>query len=252
MTPLELAARLAKPVGTLGAGFYFDPGTAAAAEELGLNVYEFYGLGRGGVLGAVDEDAVQGAFHFFHPRIITMLWTNARAKADPVAVAERYVAAAYAFADRTFGAVPLDLLEATSSAARAVVEDDELGRHALADGYRRVPAPDDPVHGAYLGTILLRELRGGIHIDAVIAAGLTPAQACYLDDAAIFALHGYRDEDAPVVSSELEAAKAIAEAATDAAMAEHLAVLDDQRRDALASGVDAMAAALANPVPRER
>ena len=250
MTPLELAQRLARPIGALGAAFYFDPGSIEAAAALGINVYEFYGLGRGGVLGDVDVATVQDAFHFFHPRTIDLLWRAAREKADPVEVARAHVAAAYAYADRTFGAVPLDLLESTARSARTVLAADPLGVHPLADGYRRVAAPADPVHDAYLGVIALRELRGALHIEAVEDAGLSPAQACYLEDVSIFKLHGYRDEDVPTVSAALEASKASAEAATDAAMAERVAALDGPGRDELARGVEAMAAAMASPVPR--
>ena len=250
MTPLDLARHLAGPVGTLGASFYFDAGTAARAEELGLNVYEFYGLGRAGVLGDVASDDVAAAFHFFHPRTINFLWTAARAKADPVAIATEHVEAAYAFADRTFGGLDPALLAEVAAAAKRASDADESGRHALADGYRRVAPPLDPIHGAYLGMIRLRELRGGVHIEAVVEAGLTPAQACYLEDASIFTLHGYREADIPVVTPALEAGKASAEIATDAAMAERFAALEDSERDELARGVEAMAAASASPVPR--
>ena len=250
MTSLELAQRLARPIGALGAAFYFDPGTVEAAGALGINVYEFYGLGRGGVLGDVDVATVRDAFYFFHPRTIDLLWGAARQKADPVEVARAHVAAAYAYADRTFGAVPLDLLATTARAARTVLAADPLGVHPLADGYRRVAPPADPVHDAYLGVIALRELRGALHIEAVSAAGLSPAQACYLEDASIFTLHGYREADIPAVTPALEARKASAETATDAAMAERFAALEAPERDELARGVEAMAAASANPVPR--
>ncbi len=246
MTPLELAQRLARPVGALGAGFYFDPGTVEAAAALGINVYEFYGLGRGGVLGDVDVEVVRDAFYFFHPRTIDLLWDAARAKGDPVAVARAHVAAAFAYADRVFAEVPRDLLEATASHARSVLGADPLGEHPLADGYRRVATPASPVHAAYLGVIGLRELRGAIHIGAIIAAGLSPAAACYLESPSIFKLHGYRDEDVPSVTPDLEARKAAAEAATDEGMAERLAVLDEAAGEALAAGVEAMAAAMAS------
>ena len=250
MTPLELAQRIARPIGALGAGFYFDPGTVEAALGLGLNVYEFYGLGRGGVLGDVGTEAVTDAFYFFHPRTIDLIWSRAREKADPVAVAREHVAAAYAYAERTFGALPRELIDETARCARAVLAADPLGAHPLADGYRCVTAPTDPVQDAYLGVIALRELRGALHIEAVTAEGLSPAEACYLDDPSIFALHGYRDEDVPAVSPELEASKARAEAATDVAMAERLSVLSEGERSVLARGVEAMAAAMANPVPK--
>ena len=252
MTPLDLARHLAGPVGTLGASFYFDAGTAARAEELGLNVYEFYGLGRAGVLGDVASDDVAAAFHFFHPRTINFLWTAARAKADPAAIATEHVEAAYAFADRTFGGLDPALLAEVAAAAKRASDADESGRHALADGYRRVAPPLDPIHGAYLGMIRLRELRGGVHIEAVVEAGLTPAQACYLEDASIFSLHGYGDADVPEVTPAMSAAKVAAEAATDEAMAVFFGALDDDGRASLARGVDAMLAALSDPVARTR
>ena len=250
MTSLELAQQLAGPIGALGAAFYFDPGTVEAASALGINVYEFYGLGRGGVLGDVDVATVSDAFYFFHPRTIDLLWSAAKTKADPVEVARAHVAAAYAYADRTFGAVPLELLEAAARAARTVLAADPLGVHPLADGYRRVAAPTDPLHDAYLRVIALRELRGAIHIEAIIAAGLSPAQACYLDDPSIFALHGYRDEDIPAVTPQLEASKVSAEVATNAAMAERLGALQESERDVFARAIEAMATATASPVRR--
>jgi hypothetical protein len=99
---------------------------SVAAAALGINVYEFYGLGRGGVLGDVDVATVRDAFYFFHPRTIDLLWRAARDKADPVEVARAHVAAAYAYADRTFGAVPLDLLESTARGARTVLAADTV------------------------------------------------------------------------------------------------------------------------------
>lgn len=252
MTGLELARHLAQPVGTLGASFYFDTGTRARAKELGLNVYEFYGLGRAGVLGDATSEEVAAAFYFFHPDTINFLWTAAKTKADPNATAQYHVEAAYDFADRTFGALEPALLSAVADGARAASEADELGRHPLVDGYRKVAPPTDPVHGAYLGTVLLRELRGAVHIDAVVASGLSPAAACYLEDASVFSLHGYGDADVPEVTAAMTAAKVAAEAATDEAMATYFEVLSTAQRSSLARGVDAMMAALADPVARAR
>ena len=104
------------------------------------------------------------------------------------------------------------------------------------------------MHGAYFGTIMLRELRGGLHIAAVRSAHLDPAASCYLDDPALFALHGYSEADAPVVSAELEDQRARAETSTTEAVAECLGVLGDVERRSLAEGTLAMFAALAEPV----
>ncbi|MEO9180400.1 MAG: hypothetical protein ABI298_01975 [Acidimicrobiales bacterium] len=81
MDAFTLAEETAESTQTLGMSFYFDPLTGARAKEIGLNIFQFYGLGRGGTLG--DVDVIQAAFTFFHPRAIGRLWTDARAKSDP-------------------------------------------------------------------------------------------------------------------------------------------------------------------------
>ena len=250
MTADELARRLAGPIQLLGASFYFDASTAERAQELGLNVYEFYGLGRGGVLGDVDVALVQDAFYFFHPRTVAFLYDAPRAKAGPVAVAAAYLDAAYAFADRTFGALSRDALARLASAAHRVATATPRGRYPLADGYANFEPSSDVVHDAYWGAVYLRELRGGVHVEAVGEVGLLPVEACYLQDESIFKLHGYSDEDVPVVTPELEAKKREAEVLTNEKMAALLEVLDDTERENLFAGVTAMAEALAHPVAR--
>jgi hypothetical protein len=48
---------------------------------------------------------------------------------------------------------------------------------ALFAGWRAMPAPADTAAGAALALHVLRELRGGAHITAIAASGLTPAEA---------------------------------------------------------------------------
>ena len=248
MESSELAELTTDPIQKLGLGFYFDPLTAERAKELGMNVFEFYGLGRGGVLGDVDAEVVDRAFTFFHPRTMDFLFHRARAKADPVATAREHVLAAYAFADRTFGALDVDLLADVGALARRVTSEAEPGHHLLATGYLQYQAPASAVHAAYLGTILLRELRGGAHIDAVAQVGLTPLEACYLQDDSVFKLHGYSDDDVPPVTPELEAKKIHAEVVTSELMARYFSVLSGDERQRLADGTLAMFAALSDPV----
>ena len=245
----ELATLTADPIQTLGKSFYFDPLTGERAKEHGLNVFEFYGLGRGGTLGDVDTPAVYEAFTFFNQSTIDFLWTRAKTKADPAAAAADYLLAAFAFADRTFGGIELTVLANFASAARKVVDAEPSGVCPLVDGYKKFPAPANPVHAAYLGTIFLRELRGGVHIHAVNDAGLDPLAACYLQDPSIFTLHGYAADEAPEVTEELERKKVQAEELTSAAMEKCFDVLSDTERDALAGGTRAMFEALQNPVP---
>ena len=248
MTPEQLSNEIAHEIQTLGMSFYFDPLTAERAKTHGLNVFEYYGLGRGGVLGDVDTASVYEAFTFFDQRTIDFLWTAAKVKADPVAIAADYVRAAYAFADRTFGALDADALARFGASVRRVVDALTPRRCPLVDGYRRYDAPSDPVHAAYLGTILLRELRGGVHIEAVNEVGLLAHEAAFLQDASVYKLHGYRDEDAPVATPELEAKKREAEERTTHKEAQCFAVLSEEELVNVAEVAALMFAALASPV----
>jgi hypothetical protein len=245
----ELSALTADPMQVLGMSFYFDPLTREAGKELGLNVYEFYGLGRAGTLGDVDTATVQDVFYFFDPSVIDFVWTNAKTKANPVETANEHVRAAYAFADRTFGDVEPNVLADFAVAVRQMVELQERGVCPLVDGYLAFPAPTDPVHAAYLATIFLRELRGGLHIHATREVGLDPVVACYLQDPGVFALHGYKEEDAPNVTEDLSQQKARAEELTNSAMAACFAVLTDEDRRAIARATPLMFDALEHPVP---
>jgi hypothetical protein len=248
MEPNELAGVTALPIQVVGRSFYFDPLTTARAKELGLNGYQFYALGRGGVMGDVDLDVVINAFTFFSPANIARMWGTPVPVANPTATAAAYLQAAYEFADRTFGGVPTNVLANFARASHQVASGVARGHHLLVDGYRQYGVSPDPVHAAYLGAILMRELRGSVHIDAVHEVGLSPLEAIYLEDPSIFTMHGYGDNEAPSVTPELEAKKAQAEVLTSAAMAEYFAVLNDEERQGLGDGALAMLEALKSPV----
>ncbi|MBW4078606.1 MAG: hypothetical protein HIU84_08905 [Acidobacteria bacterium] len=249
MNVSELSERTADPIQLVGMSFYFAPSTAERAKALGLNVFQFYGLGRGGVLGDADYDTVFDAFTFFSHPAMGMLWSASRELADPQPSAQAYLEAAYAYADDTFGAIELGVLDAFAHAARKVVAAVPVGHHALFDGYAKFAVPTNPVHAAYLGAILLRELRGGVHIDAVHEVEITPEEAAYLHDPSIFKLHGYSDEDVPEVTPELEAKKVRAEELTTSGVAAYLEVLSESEREALLAGALAMQEATKSPVP---
>jgi hypothetical protein len=248
MNTVELADVVADPIQVLGMSFYFDPLTGEKGKTHGLNIYEYYGLGRGGTLGDVDLEVIVDAFTFFHPRTLERMWNGGKPKADPITVAADYVQAAYEFADRTFGDIDVDVLRDFAAAAHKVAASVERGHHQLVDGYKQYDVPTNPVHAAYLGCILMRELRGCVHIDAVNDVGLSAVEACYLQAPMIFTLHGYVEDETPEVTPESAAKKVRAEELTSEMMAECFDVLNDDERQHLADGALAMFAALKAPV----
>ena len=54
MQPVEIM-RATDVIGPIGAAFYFHPDTVARGKEAGLDGFRFYILGRGGVLGDVED-----------------------------------------------------------------------------------------------------------------------------------------------------------------------------------------------------
>lgn len=245
---LETAAAIAEPLQVVGYSFYFDAVTRARAKELGLRGVEYYGLGRGGLLGDVDAARVAEVFAFFSDDAVEAFWSVPRSKADPTVVAEEYLRSAFDFADRTFGGVEEAVLVDFATAAQVVAGACAPGESPLLDGYRRFAVPAEPVRAAYLGAIELREMRGGLHVRSLARVGLEPASAAYLENPSIFSSHGYGDADVPVVTDELRAKKTRAEELTDEAMAACVAVLDEDAREALVEGATALFAALSDPV----
>ena len=247
MDTFELESEVAAPIQVIGMSYYFDPATSDYGKQHGLNVFEFYGIGRGGVLGDVNSTTVAEAFWFFHQKAIDGQWNSSSQKVTPTLGAAEHLQAAYQFADRVLANVPTDVLQAFADAAFKAINTAPLGRYALADGYRKFPVPSNAIHAAYLASIILRELRGGVHIDTTREFNIAANEACYMANASIFKLHGYSDDDVPEVTSDLESRMRDAEELTTKTMASYLDVLSDTERTAFAAGVSAMNDAIVNP-----
>jgi hypothetical protein len=71
------------------------------------------------------------------------------------------------------------------------------------------------VHAAYLGAILLRELRGGVHIHAVNEAASPLRRRPILQDPFIFKLHGYGEDEVPDVDQRTRIEEAAGRGADD-------------------------------------
>jgi hypothetical protein len=248
MNSYELETEINAQVQKIGMSFYFEPGTAEIGKQSGLNIVEFYGMGRGGVLGDVGTKDVAEAFWFFHDDAIEGFYGSVKVKIEPVAAAERHLEAAYVHAEERFSSIPDETVRAFADAARKTIDAVPTGQYALFDGYRQFPVPAKSIRAAYLSTILLRELRGGVHIETTRQMGVAPNEACFVSSEFIFKLHGYGDADLPVDSAELRERMAKAEELTTSTMAGYLDVLSDAERVDVSAGVAAMTHTLAQGV----
>ncbi|MEI7478951.1 MAG: hypothetical protein WCK25_01455 [Actinomycetes bacterium] len=245
MDELTTTTTVAGPLGDLAANFYFSPFAVARAESIGLDVVSLYGAGRGGVIAGATPTVADETFFFFKPGMIASMVEKGRSLAAESAILDAHLAAASDYAETTFARVDEVTLLRFAELAEKVAAGAPKGNWPIFDGYFASPTPATAAAKAYRGAILLRELRGGIHTDAVKAAGLSAATACQFDrDDFYFRMHGFGDDDVVELTPEVEALKASTEQATNAAMAERFAVLSAEERAGLVEGTHALVGAL--------
>ncbi|MCU0259854.1 MAG: hypothetical protein MUE78_02440 [Ilumatobacteraceae bacterium] len=240
MQPLDVIHTIAGPTGDIGAAFYFDPATLEVGQQLGLDGFRFYVLGRGGVLGDVEPDVVLAAFGYFEPGLVAKMWRSACEVMAPREAARAYVGCMATFGRARFADVPG--LTAYCDAAERVIAATDPSALPLFAGLRAEPLPDDaPGRAAHLAMVL-RELRGSAHLVAVRASGLRSEVAHAIKRPSDVGMFGWAD--APAVTDDDRARHARAETLTDEILLPSFEVLDDTAGDALVAGTRAMHAAL--------
>jgi hypothetical protein len=243
MTTEELLARVCPPIRDNGWAYYFVPETEAKGKELGLDLFQFYVLGRGGVLGDVEPEVVVSAFGYFSPTLLAPMWESAK-----TIVAPREAARAHFECCAELGRSRLDGvegLEAYCAAAGAVNDAADSVGLPLYAGFHAEPLVDDVPGRAMQLTAVLRELRGSAHLLAVRASGLDARTAHFITRPNDGAMFGWSEDEAPTVGPEQRRAMEVADALTDTIVGPAYAVLDDAGSEALARGIDGIAAALA-------
>jgi hypothetical protein len=245
MTPAEAAAAIGRPIGSIGSRFMFDPTTYSDAAEFGYNGLDFYFAGRAGVLGDVAADVASAALGFFDVDTVRTLWDQGCAVAGASVAAERFGAACAKWGRDHFGG-GVDYDELNRLAALVIAAAPAAGFPLFA-GWRSVPLAADAKGAACQQLNTLRELRGGAHLVAVLAAGVTPFEAVLAKGGVANAqLFGYPEPypDVAEVTARTTDALAVAETTTDHLVAPALAVLDEPDRDRFVDLVGATRRAL--------
>lgn len=241
MTPEELVAAACPTIGDLGWAFYFLPETAAAGEPYGLDVFELYFLGRGGVLGDCEARVVTSAFGYFKPQLVEAMWNAGREKLAPRAAGRLFLACAADYGRARFAKV--EGLEEFCAAAEAVVAAADPIGLALFAAISAEPLVDDLPGRAQQLVTVLREFRGSAHLLAVLACAVPPPVAHYLRRPEMWSIFGWAEDEVPVVTAEDHAALDAADELTDRLVLPAYSVLDESGRAALVSGLEAMRAA---------
>ncbi len=242
MTARDTLTAIAGPTGDIGASFYFHPATVAAGKELGLNGFTFYILGRGGALGDVPPAVVSAAFGYFNPDTIASAWEKASESMSPSAAGQAYFDECGRRGSELFADLDPDLLAAYVEAADLVIDHADLAALPLFAGTARLTCSDDIAGRAMQKAAVLRELRGSVHLCAVLASGLSDAQAHAIKRPGDVAMFGW--EEAPSVPIDGDERMDAAEELTNTMLERAFFALTSDQADALVAGTNAMHAAL--------
>lgn len=169
---------IAGAVGNVGGEWMFDATVFAKGAELGLDPWAWYHIGRGGVLGNADPDALVAAFGFFNPAVQLKAWNKGLAAIEPRKASEMYAGECAAFGTRRFGSVEqagrlADLLTKALDTAAVMALPVFAGWRNLLHLYDGASGPERLA----LALQAAREHRGGSHLVAVAGYGVPPLQA---------------------------------------------------------------------------
>jgi hypothetical protein len=163
-------------IGGLGGAFMLSREARAYSEETGFAGWTPYMRGRCGVLGEVDADVVASAVGFFPADVVRDAWEAGRSLPAEDAV-RRYTTVCQEFGRRKLAGLAETDAERLAELLGAVAGNADVIGAPLAAGWRAVPLPDDARARVIQLAHVVRELRGGLHLVAVISLGLSPLEA---------------------------------------------------------------------------
>lgn len=188
----------------------------------------------------MDPAVVHGAFGYFHPGLIAKMWTTASERIAPREAARLYHRCAHELGRSTLAEV--DDLDGFVDAATQIIGAVEGASLPLFTAMRAEPVPTDDPAAAMPQAMVLRELRGSVHLLSLVAQGLDSAKAHAIkrpDDVTVF---GY--ETTPDVTDDDRATWQRAENMTDDLLVPAYASLTDAQAASVVAGTAAIAAAL--------
>ena len=164
------------PIHDIGTAIYLSPDVMGWAAEWGWsNPFSFYFAGRGGMLGDVGADVVTSALGWFEPNAVKAMYTEGVGVAPATEAAARMAEAHSKWGRKHYADV--EDLDGIVAVTEEVVGGLEGSAIPLFVGWRDA-APCETTAGRAAQLMqILREWRGGLHLVATTAAGLSPLEA---------------------------------------------------------------------------
>jgi Helix-turn-helix family len=241
-TALDVVRATSEAIHDIGTALYLSPDVFAWAAEWGWsNPIAFYAAGRGGMLGDVGPEVVVSTMGWFEPGLVRSMYAEGAGTGGASRAARRMAEAHGLWGDKHYGGVAgLDEIVAVTE---DLVDGLEQTAIPLFAGWRAAPRSESAAGRAAQLMQILREWRGGLHLVATTAVGLSPLEAVLTNEGPGQARFVGWSEPFPDCSG-IKAKHDEAEDMTDRLCAEALArALDTARYPAFEAGVEALRAA---------
>jgi hypothetical protein len=175
-TALATVRSTSEPIHDIGTSIYLSQDVFGWAAEWGwTNPFAFYFAGRGGMLGEVGADVVTAAAGWFEPNAVKAMYGEGAAVAGARSAAARMAEAHGMWGDKYYADV--EGLDGIVSVTEEAVDGLEGSGIPLFAGWRDAQRSDTAAGRAAQLMQILREWRGGLHLVATTAVGLSPLEA---------------------------------------------------------------------------
>ncbi len=245
MTPDEFNAATSNSLQRIGAIHYFHPYAKEAAEGLGIDGFRFYFCGRAGVLGEVSTDLMLAAFGYFEPGLVDKMWTSSKERCNVVEAGLAQMGVSYRIGSEALGpdsGVSQDDLAAAAASMGELAQAVDRSALPLFAGFVALDVPNSPAEAFMHQAIVLRELRGSVHLAALAGTGVGSRVAHQIKRPNDLEMFGYKE--AVEITDADRDAYALVEPMTDAAMNLHAEAIAPEQRQQIADTATAVAAAL--------
>lgn len=138
-----------------------------------------YVAGRGGVLGEVTGATVSAVFAVFEPTGLSAMWDEGVAVRGAAGASEVYWNQAAEFGRNYLAGA--DGLGRIAELGEKLIAAAPTAASPLFAGWRAMPLADDAPARALQVMFVLRELRAGLHFNALSLSGVTPIEAHMLN-----------------------------------------------------------------------
>ncbi|HEY3604740.1 MAG TPA: hypothetical protein VGL04_08710 [Sporichthyaceae bacterium] len=172
---------IASPMEVSGAAFMLHPETFEASGAAGYeHPFQGYFAGRAGTLGELSTDEVTDLFYSFPREVVELFWEPGKAVHGAAGGTAQYQKQIVEWGGQHLaGVAGLDRFAALGEKIIAAAPTSGLPVFAA---WAAQPRVSDPAGHAMQVLMVVRELRGSLHINGLKAAGISPKEAHLLNN----------------------------------------------------------------------